>query len=116
MTVRDLIPILSTQLLVEGHGIDTQIKEIVVSDLMSDVLMIEAEEFIVLTSLASEQVIRTADIVGATAVVLVNGKQPQSNMIELAREMTMTLLSTPFSTYEACIVLHKALGPAGETA
>jgi hypothetical protein len=115
MTVRDLISPLSARLLVEGSGVESQVVDVVVSDLMSDVLMIEADTFILLTSLASEQVIRTADIVGATAVILVNGKQPQPNMIKLATEMEMTLLTTPLDAYRACIQVHKSLTRKVET-
>ncbi|MFW6251269.1 MAG: DRTGG domain-containing protein, partial [Alkalispirochaetaceae bacterium] len=83
---------------------------VVVSDLMSDVLLVDQEEFILITSLASDQVIRTADIVGAAAVVLTNGKQPQTTMVALAKEQGVTLLATTLSSFEAAIALAELLG------
>ncbi len=84
---------------------DVEIKAIVASDLMSDVLTSSEECFLISTSLNSEQVIRTADIVGAPAVLLVNGKQPQNGMVQLAKEYGVTLLSTPLSNYKVCYIV-----------
>ncbi|MCC7300602.1 MAG: hypothetical protein IT583_05940, partial [Verrucomicrobia bacterium] len=43
-----------------------------VSDLISDILVSEGEHTLLVTSLLSDQVLRTADVIGAVAVVLVN--------------------------------------------
>jgi predicted transcriptional regulator len=96
---------------VTGDGYpNREVEDAVVSDLMSDVLLVDLEEFILITSLASDQVIRTADIVGASAVVLTNGKQPQTTMVELAKEQGITLLSSSARSFEAAITVAEALG------
>lgn len=93
-------------ILVKGKGFENlDLRSIVASDLMSDVLTAVDDRFLIVTSLNSEQVIRTADIVGSPAVLLVNGKQPQDGMIRLAEEFGITLLSTPLSTYKVCYLL-----------
>lgn len=83
---------------------------VVACDLMSDVLVTEAEDFLLVTSLPSEQAARTADMTGACGIVLVNGKNPQPGLLKLAEELGLTLLSTPKSCFEACVALGKALG------
>ncbi|MFP4329829.1 MAG: DRTGG domain-containing protein [Spirochaetaceae bacterium] len=110
-TVASCVEALSAQLIVAGEGYpDRLIEDVVVSDLMSDVLVVDTEEFILITSLASDQVIRTADIVGAAAVVLTNGKQPQTSMVELAKQQGITLLSSPKRSVEAVLAVAEVLG------
>lgn len=87
MDFQAIIKALSCKVLVRSAAFDTaRIQSVVASDLMSDVLTTNKENFIISTSLNSEQVIRTADIVGALGVLLVNGKHPQESMKTLAAE------------------------------
>lgn len=97
--------------IIYDNGEEENIEDVVASDLMSDVLVVEKDdEFILLTSLASDQAVRTADIVGAAGVILVNGKNPQPGLKKLAEEMEIPLMSTPRSSFEACIILGRAMG------
>ena len=81
----------------------------VASDLMSDVLLVDADDILLLTSLASDQAIRTAHIVGAMGVVVHDSKPLPSTMIEVARQLKIPLVSAPLSKYESCVRLHEAL-------
>jgi len=85
-----------------GNVPDVSFSHVVVSDLMSDVLVVEEDDYLLLTSLSGEQVIRTADITGARAVLLCNGKTPPAGMIRLADEHGIPLLCTPLRTFELC--------------
>ena len=49
---------------------------VVAADLMSDVLTMDLERPLLLTSLATEQALRTAHVVGAVAVLVANSKTP----------------------------------------
>lgn len=106
ITVRSLLPALQAALLVEEQA-DRPIGRVIASDLMSDVLMVDEEDTLLITSLASDQAVRTAQVVGAVAVVLVNGKQPPPSMIALARSLPLTLATSPLTKYEACIAVHR---------
>ncbi|GAB1482546.1 DRTGG domain-containing protein [Treponema sp.] len=85
------------------------LRHVIASDLMSDVLVVDFEDVIIVTSLASEQTVRTADIVGARAILLVNDKTPQLSMKSLAEQQDITVLSTPLSMFEACVALGHLL-------
>jgi len=114
MTFQAIINKLDATCYTEGTGYGTlDITNAVASDLMSDVLVIEDEKFILLTSLNSEQVIRTADIVGAVGVVLVNGKTPTSTLIEVAKEQEITLLATKTRKFAACAQIAQLLEAEG---
>lgn len=111
MTYSDIQNALACELMVAADDFDTlDIQDVVVSDLMSDVLTVEEEDFVLVTSLASEQVIRTADIVSARGIILVNGKRPSDGMLELARADNISLLTTSTRTFAACVKLVSLIG------
>lgn len=110
MKINDIIEPLKCRMLHQGAGYDsTTIDHVMASDLMSDVLVVDQNHLLLVTSLASDQVIRTADIVGAGAVLVVNGKTLPATMLNLARELDMTMLLTPLTKFEACVRLGRLL-------
>ena len=90
-----------------------EVKNVAAGDLMSEVLVFDLENLLLVTSLNSEQVLRTADMVDAVGVVLVNGKEPSDSMMALARDQGTILLSTDLSMFNACAVLHSLLKGTG---
>lgn len=109
MTILEIVKILNAEVLVKGEGVNAPIKFVVSSDLMSDVLVVDEENILLLTSLASDQVLRTAQIVGAVGVIVVNGKPLPSSMVNVANDLRMTLATSKLSQYDACIAVHDAL-------
>ncbi len=110
MKLAELARELQAEILHAGRGFDeSEVRSVVASDLMSDVLLVDRPTPLIVTSLASDQVIRTADIVGALGVLIVNGKNLPSNMKTLAAETGITLLRTPLPKFEACIRIGRAL-------
>ena len=77
-------------------------------DLMSDVLAFAKEKIVLLTGLINLQVIRTAEMLDIKAIVFVRGKEPTSDMIDLAKERGIVLLSTGVPLYPACGLLYEA--------
>ena len=63
-------------------------------DLMSDVLAFVKDQSLLLTGLINPQVIRTAEMMDIVAVCFVRGKLPAEDVIELAKEKGITILST----------------------
>jgi hypothetical protein len=82
-----------------------EIGRIVASDLMSDVLVVHDDDILLLTSLVSEQIVRTADLIGAVGIVIVNGKNIPPAMLDLATSLDVPLIRSPLAKYEACIAL-----------
>jgi predicted transcriptional regulator len=72
------------------------------SDLMSDIIRGPTSGAVLITGLNNVQVIRTSAISGVVAVVLVRGKRPAPEVVSLAREHELPLLSTPFTMFSAC--------------
>ncbi len=80
-------------------------------DLMSDVLAFVKDQSLLLTGLINSQVIRTAEMMDIVAVCFVRGKTPPEDVVELARQKGITILTTSRPLYLACGMLyHKGLG------
>ena len=76
------------------------------SDMMSDVLAFVKDQAVLLTGLVNPQVIRTAEMMDMNCIVFVRSKMPTAEMIELAKENGMIILSTEKRMYEACGLLY----------
>lgn len=82
------------------------------ADLMSDVLAFASQGSLLVTGLATDQAIRTAAIKQLLAVVVVQGKRTDDEMLEVAREEGVGLYRTELSKYEACgRLVQSGLGP-----
>ncbi len=113
MTIQQAAAILEAEVLTEGQGMTRKVGRIVASDLMSDVLLVDDENILLLTSLASDQVLRTAQIVGAVGVVVVNGKPLPTSMVKVAGDLGMALMTSRLPKYEACTALYAWNQPHG---
>lgn len=110
MKFAQVIQAVGGQVLHEGkHFADREIAHVVTCDLMSDLLVTDEEEVLLLTSLPSDQAARTADMVGACGIVLVNGKKPQPGLLDLAKEMDITLITSEATSFEASYQIGRLL-------
>ncbi len=75
-------------------------------DLMSDVLAFVKDQSLLLTGLINSQVIRTAEMMDILAVCFVRGKVPTDDVVELAKEKGITILSTEYPLYLSCGKLY----------
>ena len=116
MTIDEVAKVLGGRVLVKEEGADRSVGFVVASDLMSDVLLVDAEDILLLTSLASDQVLRTAQIVGAMGVVVHNDKPLPSSMLDVARRLGISLATVPYAKYESCVRVHAAIEKEKQTA
>jgi hypothetical protein len=108
MKINDVARILDGTVCYAGEGPGRPVRHVVASDLMSDVLLVDADDMLLITSLASDQVLRTAQIVGAMGVVVANGKPLPSTMAGVARSLGIPLVTVPLAKYECCVRVHAA--------
>ncbi len=76
-------------------------------DLMSDVLAFVKDQSLLLTGLINSQVIRTAEMMDIVAICFVRGKNPGEDVVELAKEKEITILTTDYPLYIACGRLYE---------
>ena len=108
MKIRELVQVLSGQVLVDSHDLDDEIPMGGAADLMSDVLAFGTEGMVLMTGLTNPQTVRTAEMAGVVVVVFVRDKTPPPETMELARESGITLVRTGYTMYEACGRLYHA--------
>ncbi len=109
MTLSELIEPVQAEILINSPDFSQRrVNCVVASDLMSDVLVAAHDDFLLVTSLASDQMIRTADLVGAAAVLVVNGKRLPDSAMQMAGKLGITLLRTSLPKYEACVAIGHA--------
>ncbi len=106
MNLKQIVEVLdATPLYAENGWESLKITEVFASDLISDILVSEGDDQLLLTSLTSPQVVRTAALIGATAIVLVHRRQAPPGMATVAREQAMPLFCGAVATYDACVLL-----------
>lgn len=86
----------------------TRLQGCFAADLMSEVLAFCGHGALLVTGLTNVQCVHTADVVDLHAILFVNGKRPDPQVLALAEERGIPLLSTPLTMYEACGRLHRS--------
>src|SRR5574344_1877852 len=102
MTIADVVKVLDGKLMAGDGASPRAVGAVIANDLMSDVLLYDADDVLLLTSLASDQAIRTAHIVGAMGVVIHDSKPLPATMSAVATQLHIPLVSAPVSKYEGC--------------
>lgn len=105
MTIKDLKNILEAKVIYGDELMDQEIHTACGSDMMSDVLAFVKDQSVLLTGLVNSQVVRTADMMDIRCVVFVRGKCPDNDIVELAKEREIALMSTNLRMFTACGLL-----------
>ena len=102
MTVSDVAVALEAEIVAGYAGRDALVHDFAASDLLSDILTFEKEDYALITGLTNAQIVRTAEITGACCVVVARGKKPQQAAVTLAERAGIPLLLSPLSLFEVC--------------
>ena len=106
MKIEKIVQLLEATVLCGHHRISDEISKAFSSDLMSDVLTLDTENILLLTGLANIQTIRTAEVAEIQYLVIVRNKKITSDIVDLANELNMVIIESPFSMYKASGILY----------
>jgi len=106
MTIREVMEIVDGTVLIGEERLDTPVNTACGSDLMSDVLAFVKEKAVLITGLINPHVIRTSEMLDITCIVFSRGKKPSEEILEMAEETGITVISSPLTTYTACGELY----------
>ena len=106
MKISKLQELLEAEVLCCEENTDKHVYSACGCDLMSDVLAYVKDQAVLLTGLVNSQVIRTAVMMDMLCIVFVRSKEPTEEMIKLARESGIVVLTTDKRLYEACGLLY----------
>ena len=107
ITLADIRDLLNAEVL--NGDLSTKVTAVGASDLLSDVLATSKMGTLLLTGLVSPQVIRTAVVADLCGIVFVRGKKPGDEILSLARESKIPVLTTTMKMFEAAGRLYVAL-------
>jgi predicted transcriptional regulator len=77
------------------------------SDMMSDVLAYGAHASILITGLHNAQVVRTAEMLDMACIIFVCGRIPAPNIVQLAKEKDIVVLSSQHDLFTTCGILYQ---------
>ena len=106
MTINTIKELLGAEVLCGSESLDKEIHSACGSDMMSDVLAYVKDQAVLMTGLVNAQVIRTAEMMDMHCIVFVRSKKPSQDMLDLAADSGMVILTTPKRMYEACGILY----------
>jgi predicted transcriptional regulator len=101
MTLREVKEVLEAEVIAGHDRLDVNVEKAGCADLMSDVLVFGKAGILLLTGLINSQIVRTADILDVAAIVIVRGKRPFPETIQLAEELHIPMLTTRYILFEA---------------
>lgn len=114
MKICDIKQLLNAQVCCCEENLGKHVYSACGSDMMSDVLAFVKDQAVLLTGLVNTQVLRTAEMMDMVCVVFVRGKEPTEEMLQLARECKIVVLSCDKRMYEACGILYSGGLGTGE--
>lgn len=116
MKIRDVIDLLSCEILTPTtFREDQEINYGFSSDLMSDALMIlntvQSEEVLsqsaLITGLATNQAVRTAEMLDVNVLLMVRDKQPSTKVLFLAEQSNIIILKTKHTMFNTVGLLYE---------
>lgn len=107
MTIREITNVLNAEVLTGEDKLDAEVFTAFGSDMMSDVLACANEQTLLLSGLLNPQVVRTAEMLDMQCIIFVRGKRPDAEIIALAKEKGIILLTTELTMFLSCGKLYE---------
>ena len=107
MKISEIKEILNATVICGEEFMDREVSTACGSDMMSDVLAYVKEQSMLLSGLVNPQVVRTAEMMDMHCIVFVRGKQPDENIVDLARDRDIVLMTTKETMFGSCGKLYE---------
>ncbi len=100
MTLYEIKDLLEAEVLIGAEQLDMEVKTAFVADLMSDVLAFGTAGSLLITGLTNPQVLRTADVIDISAIIMGRGKRFSPETMHLAQMLNIPILTTKYILFE----------------
>lgn len=107
MTIQEIKDILGAKVIYGEKYLPKEVHNACGSDMMSDVLAFVKDQSVLLTGLCNPHVLRTAEMMDIICIVFVRGKTPSKEMVEMAKEREIAILSSEHRMFTACGMLYE---------
>lgn len=106
MKLNEVKDLLNATVITGEENLDIDVCYAFGCDLMSDVLALIEGEVLLLTGLTNIQTIRTAEMKDIKCIIFVRDKTPDGQVVELAKEKNIILMSTEYTMFSSCGILY----------
>ncbi len=107
MKLREIVKLLDATVNLGEERLEENVEFAFASDLMSDVLTLKETPMLV-TGLCNVQTIRTCDMATLDIILIARNKKVTEDMLELAAENDMVILTSSYSMFKVCGMLFQA--------
>jgi len=107
MKLAEIKGILECEVLTGADNLSMEVKTVVASDGMSEILAFARPGALMITGLTNVQSVRTADIANVRAIIYIRGKRPDKKAINLARQSGIPVLATGLGMFDVCGILRE---------
>ncbi len=108
MTLHEIKQLLNAEVLCGNDCLEREAGGVFSSDMMSDVLAFGEGHSILVTGLCNPQVVRTAEMMDIYCVIFASEKQPNLQIIKLAEEKEIVVLTTNLPIFTTCGLLYES--------
>ena len=112
MKLEDLAHNIGARVITPGRPGGTEIAKIYAGDRVSDLLNEASDHTLLVSNLASVQMLRVAELMDVPGICFVNDVEPGTDVVELALQNGTLLLVSPAGVFETCGLIYQHL--AGE--
>ena len=109
MKLEQLAEHIGARVVTPGEPGGTEVTRIYAGDRVSDLLTEASDKTLLVSNLASLQMLRVAELMDVPGICFVNGVEPEDDVIELARDNGTLLLVSPAGVFETCGLIYQFL-------
>lgn len=106
MKLKDILELSSGKLLCGESHLEDEVDFAFASDMMSDVLTLLENNILLITGLSNNQAVRTAVMSDIRNMIIARNKIPSQDMIDMANEFDISIITSPFSMYRLSGILY----------
>jgi redox-sensing transcriptional repressor len=109
MKLEDLAHSIGARVISPGRPGSTEIAKIYAGDRVSDLLNEASAQTLLVSNLASVQMLRVAELMDVPGICFVNDVEPDADVVDLARQNGTLLLVSPAGVFETCGLIYQYL-------
>jgi redox-sensing transcriptional repressor len=109
MKLEELAAGIGAEVVTPGKPGGTAVAKVYAGDRVSDLLNEASDKTLLVSNLASMQMLRVAELMDVPGICFVNGVRPDTEMIQLAQDNQTLLMVSPQGVFETCGLIYRAL-------
>ncbi len=109
MKLEELATNIGARVVTPGKPGGTSVAKVYAGDRVSDLLNEASDKTLLVSNLASVQMLRVAELMDVPGICFVNGVEPDAEMVELAQTNDTLLMVSPQGVFETCGLIYAAL-------